>query len=194
MLIKVVIDNFVAMFKWLSFVLIVLIAGCSQKVVSYTNPKSSYQSFETYRIVNPKLDNKLSNESSIAYEQIKKNITNEMSRRDYEISSVAPDLILRYELASSTRVQTTTSQSLIYPSYRIDSRTIHEGVLLLELLDQNKKLVWQGSYDLNQEKKEKRVIKVIDNAVARIFTTFPYRALQKAPDPTLTELKKKQND
>ena len=191
MLIKVVIDNFVAMFKWLSFVLIVLIASCSQKVVSYTNPKSSYQSFETYRIINPKLDNKLSSESSIAYEQIKKNISNEMARRGYEISSVTPDLILRFELASSTRVQTTTSQSLMYPVYRINSRTIHEGVLLLELLDQNKKLVWQGSYDLNQEKKEKRVIKVIENAVARIFTTYPYRALQKAPDPSLTELKKK---
>lgn len=191
MIIKMVIYNFVAMFKWISLILVITTAACSQKIVSYSNPKSNYQSFETYRIINPRIDNKPGNETFPAYEVIKENIINEMSKRGYEQSSVAPDLILRYDLASSTRVETTTSQSFFYPVYRINSRTIHEGILLLELHDQNKKLVWQGSYNLNQEKKEKRVKKVIENAIGRIFTSYPYRALQKDPDPSLTEFKKK---
>lgn len=185
-----VINNLVGMFKWISILLIFLI-GCSQRIVSYTNPKSKYQSFETYRMVSPKLDNKLSNETSLAYELIKENITKEMERRDYLLSSVAPDLTLRYEIASSTRVETNTSQSAFFPTFQVTSRTIHEGVLLLELYDKNKKLVWQGSYDLDQERKEKRMVRVIENAIGRIFTTYPYRALQRAPDNTLTEFKKK---
>ena len=178
------------MYKWLSIILIFLI-GCSQKVVSYTNPKSKYDRFETYRMVSPKLNNRSSDDTSLAYELIKENISSEMTRRDYLHSTVAPDLTLRYEIASSTRVETNTSQSPFFPTFQINSRTIHEGVLLFELYDQNKKLVWQGSYDLNRERKEKKMTKVIENAIGRIFTTYPYRALQNAPDNTLTEFKKK---
>lgn len=189
--IKVVIDNFVTMFKWVRIVLFVFIAGCSQKIVSYTNSKATFQKFETYRLISPKIDNKVGTETSLGYKMIRENIIAEMSRRGYTESMVAPSLILRYELASSTRVETSVNQSFFYPTYQINSRTIHEGILLLELHDQNKKLVWQGSYDLNQEKKEKRIRKVIENAVGRIFTSYPYRASQKDPDPTLTEFKKK---
>lgn len=178
--------------KWITFVLLVTLAGCSQRVITYSNPKANYQGYETYRMVSPKLDNKLSPETSTAYEVIKENISREMDRRNYIKSSVSPDLTLRYELSSSTRVETTTSQSFYYPTFQINTRTIHEAVLLLELFDENKKLVWQGSYDLNQERKEKRVRKVIENAVARIFTTYPYKASERNPDPLLTEFNKKE--
>ena len=179
------------MLKWTSIVLIVLISGCSQRIVSYSNPKANYQSFETYRMINPKLDNKLGEETSYGYELIKAQIKAEMERRGYQESSVAPDLILRYEITSSTRVQTTTSQSVFFPVFQVNSQTIHEGVLLLELNDENRKLVWQGSYDLNQERREKQIKRVIENAVGRIFTTYPYRARQRKPDEELAEFKKK---
>ena len=174
----------------IGFGLFVLISGCSQRIVSYSNPKASYQSFSTYLLISPKLDNKLADDTSLGYELIKENIRSEMTRRGYQETTVAPDLVLRYELTSSTRVQTTTSQSFAFPVFQINSRTIHEGVLLLELNDQNRKLVWQGSYDLDQERKEKQIKKVIKNAVGRIFTTYPYRAEQRRPDESLTEFKR----
>ena len=179
------------MYKGLVFTLLLLLAGCSQRIVSYNNPKARYQSFETFRMVSPKVDNKLGQETSLAYEVVRENIQVEMDRRGYLASTVSPDLTLRYEIASSSRVETSTSQSLFLPTFQVNSRTIHEGIILLELYEQNKKLVWQGSYNLYQERKEKRVRKVIENAIGRIFTTYPYRANQRTPDNSLTEFKKK---
>lgn len=179
--------------KWLIIPLLFL-AGCNPKVVSYLNSKSNFRSFETYRIVSPKVDNnKIDREMSFVFDAIKQNITDEMSRRNYEQSSVSPDLTLRYELTSGTRTETTRQQSFYYPVYNLNTRTIHEAVLLLELYDQRNKLVWQGSYDLDQERKEKRANKVIATAIAKIFTTYPHVALSNEADPTLTEyVKKKQ--
>ncbi|MEM6734925.1 MAG: DUF4136 domain-containing protein [Bacteroidota bacterium] len=178
------------MYRWIPVVSL-LVLSCGQRVVSYTNSKANYKSFETYRMINPKIDNgNLDTDSSIAYDLIKHNISIEMKKRNYEPSSVSPDLILRYELTSSSRVETTTTQSFVFPIFRVNSRTIHEAVLLLEILDQNMKLVWQGSYDLNQEHKEKRVQKVIENAIGKIFTTYPYKSGESAPDPSLKAFKK----
>ena len=168
-----------------------LVSSCGQKIVSYTNPKANYSSFETYRMVSVKADNSnLGKESILVYDLIKENIESEMTRRNYEKSTVSPNLTLRYELTSSTRVQTNTNQSLLYPGFTVNNRTIHEAVLLLEMFDQSKRLVWQGSYDLNQERKEKKIKKVIDNATGKIFTTYPYKAGERNPDPSLTEFKR----
>ena len=180
------------MYKWIVFFLLMGLSGCSQRIISYVNPKASFRSFETFRVVSPKLDNKLSSESNGVYELIRENIGAEMSRRNYVESSVSPHLTLRYELASSTRVETNNNQQPFgFQTWPVNSRTIHEAVLLFELFDQRKKLVWQGSYDLNQERKEKRVKKVITNAVGKIFTTYPYRALQQSPDESLTEFNRR---
>jgi len=180
------------MYKWTGIIVLIMLTGCSQRIITYLNPKANFQTFETYRLVSPKLNNKASDATAGVYTMVKENITKEMTKRDYLPSSVSPDLTLRYELSSSTRVETSTSQSFYYPAFQVNTRTIHEAVLLFELFDQNNKLVWQGSYDLNQERKEKRVRKVIQNAVARIFTTYPYKALQKSPDISLQEFKKQQ--
>lgn len=189
--INMVIHNFVVMLKHVFLLLMIGSLGCSPRIVSYTNSNANFRGFETYLMINPKLDSKIGNETSVGYELIKEEIRKEMKIRGYEESTVAPDLILRYEVSSSTRVQTSTSQSFFNPVYQINTRTIHEGVLLLELKDQRKKLVWQGSYDLNNERKEKRIKKVLENAVGRIFTSYPYRAAQKDPDEDLSEFKKK---
>ena len=178
------------MSKWFVFIAFASLLSCSQRIITYLNPKANFQSFETYRLVSPKLNNKTNEATAGVYEMIKENIYAEMSKRDYLESSVTPHLTLRYELASSTRVETTTSQSFYYPAFQVNTRTIHEAVLLFELFDQNEKLVWQGSYDLNQERREKRVRKVIENAVARIFTTSPYKALQRNPEVSLQEFTK----
>lgn len=164
---------------------LVLVLGCSSKLVSYNNPKSNYKSFETYRIVNPKLGNKSPDETKGTYNMIEANIAKEMTKRNYTQSTIQPDLILRYELTSSTRVENTTNQATFRPTW-IKTKTIHEAILLLELTDKNRKLVWQGSYDLKNERSEKRIIKVIDNAISKIFTTYPYEALRANPNEALT--------
>ena len=165
--------------------------GCSNKVVSFVNEKAKFKTFETYRMVSPKVDrSEIADEDDILFQTIKSEISREMDRRSYVPSSVSPDLLLRYELTTSTRVQTDATQDPFSPVVRVNTRTIHEGVLLLELYDSRKKLVWQGSYDLEQERKEKKLRKIIHNAVGKIFTTYPYRALSNHEDAGLKEFKK----
>ena len=102
-----------------------------------------------------------------------------MNRRGYQTSNVNPDLTLRYEVTSNTRVEINSNQvnPYFYQPFPVTTRTIYQSTLLLELFDSNNKLVWQGSYDLKQEKKEKKVSKAINRAIGYIFTTYPYRAL-----------------
>jgi len=171
---------------------IIFLFGCSNRIVSYINPNSAFKSFATYRMVNPKLDNsQLANNLNPVFHTIKSAISEEMSKRGYELSAAAPDLTLRYELASATRVQTNMNQDPFSPFSRVTSTTIHEAVLLLELYAINKKLIWQGSYDLRQERKEKNIVRVLNDAVAKIFTSYPYRANNAQPDLSLTAFKKK---
>ena len=178
--------------KYLIALAIVPLFGCSSKVVSYVNSKSNFKSFATYRMVNPKVDkSQLADDSNLVFQTIKSAISEEMSKRSYKPSAVSPDLTLRYELASTTRVQTNAVRDPFNPFSQFTSNTIHEAVLLLELYDIKKKLIWQGSYDLRQERREKRMTKVINNAVAKIFTSYPYKANDHRPDPSLMEFKKK---
>lgn len=178
------------------FILLALsFSGCNSRIVSFVNPKANFKSFATYRMVSPKLDrSEIVDDTNPVFLAIKEEIQQEMSRRNYSRSSVSPDLTLRYEVTSSSRVQTDSRQDPFSPFVQMNSRTIHEGVLLLELYDANKKLVWQGSYDLRQERKEKKLQKVIENSVSRIFTTYPYKALTSKPDLELTEVQKNKNN
>ncbi len=163
--------------NWL-LVLILIGGSCSPRIVSYVNLKAPFKSFETYRLVSAKLESKnVTPENTRIFDLIKENIHQEMSRRNYQTSNVSPDLLLRYEVTSNARVETSTVQDpFLFSPTQINSRTIYESVLLLELVDQNKKLVWQGSYDLRQQRKEKKMTRAIERAVGYIFTTYPYKA------------------
>jgi hypothetical protein len=179
--------------KW-SLVFIILLSGCNPKVVSYLNPKAQFKQFETYRIVTTKADSKnITPENTLVFDLIKENIHNQMNTRSYEQSNISPDLTLRYEVTSSARVESNNNQNspFYYQPYQITSRTIYESIILLELFDAKQKLVWQGSYDLRQEKKEKRVSRAIEKAIGFIFTTYPYRAKSNQVDESLKTFEKK---
>lgn len=181
--------------KWiLLFIAGLLLVACNPKIVSYQNPRAAYRTFESYRLVSPKVDNnQLDSETASIFTKIKEEIEGQMSRRNYQLSSARPDLTLRYEVTSGTSVQTNVQQSFNFPGQTVNSRTITQSSLLLELLDQKNKLVWQGSYDLRQERKEKKVNRVIENAIGRIFTTYPYAAGNNQPIDSLTTYNRKKN-
>ncbi|NQZ77401.1 MAG: DUF4136 domain-containing protein [Ekhidna sp.] len=173
------------------FILLLLLGGCSQKIVSYVNPKASFGSFETYRLVSAKAESKnVSPENTMVFDLIRENINRQMDIRSYKLSNVAPDLTLRYEITSSTRVENNNAADprFFNPGFNTNTRTIYESVILLELMDQKRKLVWQGSYDLKQQKKEKKASKAIEKAIGYTFTTYPYKALSKDVQENLKEL------
>ena len=178
--------------QWL-LLLFVFALGCNPKVVSYLNPKAKFRNYETFRLVSTQLDSEIStDESTRIFDLIKENILEEMDSRDYKRSNITPDLTLRYEMTSSTRVETNANPGFggFFPPMQLNSRTIYEAILLLELYNENKKLVWQGSYDLKQQRKEKKASKAIEKAVGQIFTSYPYRALSSKKDESLETLRK----
>ncbi len=165
--------------------------SCSQKVVSFINDRANFKKYVSYQLVNVKINKrKMAPEATQLLGTIESQIEYQMEGvRSYTPSSVGPDLILRYELVSSTNSNTTTNQSFLGPP-TLSTRIIYESVILLELLD-NRKLVWQGSFDLTQNSKEDRNHKAIKKAIDLIFTTYPYRAGRSDPDPSLTNMSKK---
>lgn len=177
--------------NWLLLTLVV-ISSCSPKVVSYINEKAHFRQFETYRLVTTKAESKnLTPENTLVFDLIKESIQKEMVKRDYAISNVSPDLTLRYEVTASTRVDNSTNPVGPYYAPQVTTRTIYESILLIELYDPNKKLVWQGSYDVRQQKREKKASKAIEKAVGHIFTTYPYRAASAEVDESLKSINEK---
>lgn len=183
--------------------LLLLLAGCTPKVVKYLNSQAKYDTFESYTLVNVKIDKRnLSASSTQLLGFIESHIKSQMEKgRGYVSSNVSPDLILRYELisnAQSKKINNNTNnndinnilnRSIFNSNQNANTRVISESVILLELLNK-RKLIWQGSYDLNQSRRTTKNEDIIRNAINRIFTTYPYRAGQSEPDPSLTEMKK----
>lgn len=186
--------------KWLFLISILLLFGCSPKAISYLNTEAEFDEFTSFRVVSVKLEGrKVEPESTKLFEDIKTQIISQMKARSYEQSSISPDLTLRYELSSTTRTEQNSNSNNFnntfgYPNYSSSSRNIYESILLLELYDSEKKLVWQGSYDLKQEKKVQKASVAIKNAVDIIFTSYPYKAGSKEIHQELTSTKKKKND
>ncbi|MFK7954329.1 MAG: DUF4136 domain-containing protein [Ekhidna sp.] len=185
--------------KWMLLSLTSMLFCCTPKAISYINSEAKFNQFETFRVVSTRLDGKTESEKKSSFSNLKDEIINQMTLRSYIQSNIKPDLTLRYELSSTSRSSqnnnpnNTLNNALGFPP-NFNSRTIHESILLLELYDDQKKLVWQGSYDLKNEKKEKKASIAIKNAVDIIFTSYPYMANSNKTHQELTYLKKKNND
>ncbi|MEM6831796.1 MAG: hypothetical protein AAF551_14895, partial [Bacteroidota bacterium] len=142
--------------KFQLLVICVLFASCTPRVVHFLNSNVSYQDLNTYRLVNVKVNKRnLSREAAQLLDLIESSIQFQMSdKRMYEVSNVSPDLILRYEFISNTNSQVTQNTGFFqFPSTNI--QTVYESVILLELLH-DKKLVWQGSYDMRQSRRTEK--------------------------------------
>jgi hypothetical protein len=171
---------------------LLLFVSCSSKVITYTNPKAKFSNFSSYQIVNAKIGKRqLPPDATELLGIVESQIKMEMEeKRNYEISNISPDLILRYELVSNTRTESNNDNSIYSVYSSANTRIIYQSVILLELMNNNK-LIWQGSYNLNQSKREKKNETAVEKAISLIFTTYPYKAGSGSPDTSLTIKNKK---
>lgn len=175
-------------FTGLYILLIALAVSCGPaKVVEFINPEMDYSDYKSYRLINFKSDNKdYSQEGLSLFSQIEQEIEINMEIKGFEPSHQEPDLIVRYELLSTTTTESQVNSNYYYdPYYRYtpQSRSTNytDGLLLIEFRDRKKKkLVWQASLDLRYGKKETPEM-VIQRSVDRIFQTYPYRANSNQP-------------
>ena len=138
------------------FLLVLPLMACGVKVVDYTNGRANFRNYSTYTLLSFKgetIDGLNPTDFTI---DIEENIQREMLRRNYQENDLNPDLLLRYELIASTKIEnrSTTNSMYGYQNYA-PPRSYTEAVLLIELVDSStRKLVWQASADLKDHQKK----------------------------------------
>ncbi|WP_421879646.1 DUF4136 domain-containing protein [Marinoscillum sp.] len=166
--------------------------GCTPKVIHFTDLNATFSNYETFGITNYKNTKDLSAEGKEVFLFIENQITEQLRRRDYSQNTDEPDIVVRYEFIANQRTDVSTNYNPYgfyspFPNRRSYSvRTILESALLVELFDsQTKKLVWQGSLDLNKANKKNSQEEILGDAITKIFNTYLYRAKSNTPDQSL---------
>lgn len=146
-----------------------LVACGPSKVIHYSDPDGHSSAYRTYAVYT---NGKVASQS-ILEDLIEK----EMDTRGYQKSSIAPDLFVIFEMASSSRTETNTGNYAPYPrSFYTPtiatSQNIHERYLIITIKDKNKKLIWQGSQKLRKQKSKETEEDVLKESVTLIFNTY----------------------
>ena len=170
-------------------ILILISFSCAPKAITYLNEEAKFQNFQTYRILNTKLDRtNLSKDGRDILDLLELSIRAKMKERGYQESNLSPDLILRYEISTNRNTSSNADSNPFTPS--VSNRTYMESIILIELSDAHpKKMFWQSSFDLKQQKKELRREQATEDAISEIFYSFPFRAGQRKTDPKLADWK-----
>ncbi len=167
--------------------IVVIVSSCAPRVVNYVNNQSNFSEYNTYVLLGLKGRDVGENaDPSDLLLRLESRIDSEMDRRGYSKSD-EPDLILRYEVISSSKTERNNNSPFFDPYfYQPTLRTITESVILLEMTDfKTKKLVWQASLDLREHNKITKKKDFLQSAVISIFNTYLYRAGKRQPDETL---------
>lgn len=171
-------------------VVLLILSSCAPKALTYLNEEGvKFQNFQTYRIVNTKLDRtNLSKEGREIIDIVEAALRNKMNERGYEESNLGPDLILRYDISTNRQTETSTNFSPYGPP--VTSRTFLESLIIVDLTDAGReKMFWQGSYDLKQQSKQLKKEQATEDAISEIYYSFPYKAGEAKPDPALADWK-----
>ncbi|MFY0688662.1 MAG: DUF4136 domain-containing protein [Cyclobacteriaceae bacterium] len=182
----------------------ILLIGCAPRVVQFTNTAAPFASFTTFKILSLKGSNLTqTDEQSDLTPRLEQYLSDQMLRRGYTTDRLNPNLILRYELISSTESRLNNNASPYstsrlygnplnnnyggYPGF-FNARTFTESILLIELWNnQSKKMIWQGSLDQKNVQNQKKRSDPIENAVVTIFNTYLYKAGSNQPDESLIQ-------
>lgn len=165
-------------------ILLLILSACSPKIISYINERSDFSSYESFYVINLK-KGKLGPEDVTP--RLEDAIRSNMLLRNYTIDKENPDLILRYEVVSSTKSNVSVSGSpFMFGS--ITRNVFNESIILFEMKDgKTNKLVWQASIDMNDHAELLKRKDPLKAAVNELFSSYLYKAGEGQPDPTLIQ-------
>lgn len=177
------------MFKWLFCLSTLILFQCSLKVVNFTNEKADFERYKSFRVINYKAENsQLDQNSRNIFQLLESEISNEMTRRNYSLSNISPDLLVRYELISNQNTETrrTDYNYGYYVVPNFSTTTFITSVLLIELIDfSSKKIVWQASVDLKDLSKKTEQNEMLKSAVKQTFNTYLHTSGNNEEHPNL---------
>ncbi len=162
-----------------TFIIVITLGSCAgPKVISFINDDVDLRDYETFRLIRFKGDENSDAKGILFFQELEKSILKNMDKRLFD-ETQKPDLIVSYEFVTSQRTENRSTN--YYNPYYYYTPTYNytvnykEGVLLIEFRDRKqKKLVWQGSLDIDFTRGEPR--ELIAEAVDKIFLTYPYAA------------------
>jgi len=171
------------------FVVLLVASSCSPKAITYFNKEVKFQNFQTYRILNTKLDRtNLSKDGREILDLLEYSIREKMKERGYQESNISPDLILRYEINTTKGASSTPNNYPLNPT--VTTRIYMESIILLDLTDaKKKKMFWQSSFDLKQQGRQLKREQATEDAISEIFYSYPYMAGESKPDAELADWK-----
>ena len=172
--------TFMRLFLFLS--VLSLTACNSNRVVSFNNPDFASRSYESYRIITRQADT-VNTADKAVYEGLHKAVIRQLDERGYRAVQQNSDLLVRYQLYANNRVEQVANNNLWAGRFNnfnnpnnvfFSSRNITESILLIGIHDRKaRKLVWQGSLDLNYSVSKKRKFEeVIPEIVEQIFASY----------------------
>ena len=174
------------MIRWLFLCL--SLTSCAPNVVYYIKEGASFKNFSSYAILPPKYAEENEEEKDELFKRIETAINYEMKKRDYVVNRKTPNLVVKYELISSSESST---QQNTYPGLYGGlvtlpiSQTFTQSTLVFEMLElKSKKLIWQASIDVRELDQQKSKDLVV-TAVMEMYRTYLYRAGTRQPDETL---------
>lgn len=169
---------------WSSFFLVLILSACSVKVVSFENPRANFAKFEEYSLKRPLVENReMTPEGRKFIEKFENAINAEMSQRGYTLT-YSPDLEVSYDIVASRQRDTNVNRSPFYynpwfygTTYNVYQSNYTESIVIVEMKEiSTGKTVWQGSLDLRYTRNSKKNETIIPDAVAKIFSEYPYQA------------------
>ena len=162
------------------YVWIILLMACGgTRVVSFYNPTYERNKYKSFTIRENYDHDKLSREhqklDSLILDEVRKGFLS----LGYKESSL-PDLYVTFQINLNTTSETHTERNYYsgynyygyspYP-YNIYTTNYKEGVVILEVRNDNNKLVWQGSKDF-KVKKGKETSELLIETIGEIARSF----------------------
>ena len=177
--------TFIRLFFILS---IVVLSACNaNRVVSFNNPAYANRAYQSFRIITLNTDT-LNTADRTIYDNINREVAKQLEAKGYRPVPRESDLLVRYQLYANNRVEEVTNNTF-WPgpggfnnpnNLFFSTRNITKSILLIDLHDRkDRKLVWQGSLDLNYSAYKKRQFdELIPEIIAEIFNTYKLQSQQ----------------
>ena len=157
-------------------IFILLLTGCATKVVSIYNFDAVNKNLNTFWVHPTSEHVSLSVENQKLDSQLQSIINNSLTLKGLKASAL-PDIYVSYIVNVHTSSETQQNNYSPYSRYNYDyfynysTRNYKEGVLIIDIKNDNGKLIWQGSKTFKIRSKES-LQEILPEICREIITTY----------------------
>ena len=166
----------------LLLILSFLLTNCSTKVVGIYNYNVTHKKPDTFLVYSAGEYTSLSPDNEDLDSQLQQIISNSLLLKGLKNSSI-PDIYVSYIISVNTSSETQRNNNSPYTryyydySYNYSTRNYKEGVLIIDIKNDDNKLIWQGSKTFKVKSKQS-VEELLPEICREIMTAYNIEAKQ----------------